>query len=316
LEAEMIYDNNNIVEATTYYRTGNKHIFLTKSNNVLNGSYKIWFENGKLNLEGNYENNEKDGHFQLFDEFGTLVREGNYERGKLVSGEAVVADLLYENPNTKASFSSGPEAFSDVLKKRSAELEEVKKLDATYSKYLNLKLKIGKKGIVSNVDFISNASDNDIQIIKKVFYGLTDFIPGKEEGVSVNSILYIEVQLSNGGLNLVYDENDTIDNSEYFIVEEMPEYPGGETALRQFIATKIKYPVLAQENGIQGKVYVSFVIDKDGLPGSFTILQSVHPLLDEEAINVLKSMPRWKPGFQKGKPVRVLYTVPVGFVLQ
>ncbi len=102
----------------------------------------------------------------------------------------------------------------------------------------------------------------------------------------------------------------------FFIVEEMPEFPGGEAALRSFIAKSINYPVIAQENGIQGKVYVTFVVDKDGGISDAKIARGVDPSLDKEALRVVNSLPKWKPGKQRGKPVRVSYTVPISFVLQ
>lgn len=102
----------------------------------------------------------------------------------------------------------------------------------------------------------------------------------------------------------------------FFIVEDMPEFPGGEAALRAYIANSIKYPVIAQENGIQGKVYVTFVVGKDGSVSNATIARGVDPSLDKEAIRVVNALPKWKPGKQRGKPVNVSYTVPINFVLQ
>jgi protein TonB len=112
------------------------------------------------------------------------------------------------------------------------------------------------------------------------------------------------------------DEDVEDDSQVFFIVEEMPEFPGGEMALRQFIANAIKYPVIAQENGIQGKVYVSFVVGKDGQVSGAKIIRGVDPSLDKEAIRVVNSLPRWKPGKQQGKTVRVSFSVPISFVLQ
>ena len=106
------------------------------------------------------------------------------------------------------------------------------------------------------------------------------------------------------------------DTQVFFIVEEMPEFPGGELALRQFIANSIKYPVIAQENGIQGRVYVTFVVDADGSVSEPRIARGVDPSLDKEALRVVGMLPKWKPGKQRGKPVRVSYTVPINFQLQ
>lgn len=104
-------------------------------------------------------------------------------------------------------------------------------------------------------------------------------------------------------------------NKIYDNVEVMPEYPGGHVALMRYIAQNVEYPQVAQENGTQGKVVVQFVVDTDGSIINAHVLTSVDPYLDKEALRVIKSMPRWTPGKQKGKPVRVKYTVPVNFRL-
>ena len=111
-------------------------------------------------------------------------------------------------------------------------------------------------------------------------------------------------------------EEEKDEAAVFYIVEEMPDFPGGQLALRKFIAQAIKYPVIAQENGIQGKVFVNFVVNKDGSVTSAKIARGVDPALDKEALRVVNSLPKWKPGKQGGKPVRVSYTVPINFVLQ
>ncbi len=111
-------------------------------------------------------------------------------------------------------------------------------------------------------------------------------------------------------------EEEKEDTPVFFIVEEMPDFPGGQLALRKFIAQAIKYPVIAQENGIHGKVFVNFVVAKDGTVTNAKIARGVDPSLDKEALRVVNSLPKWKPGKQGGKPVRVSYTVPINFVLQ
>ena len=106
------------------------------------------------------------------------------------------------------------------------------------------------------------------------------------------------------------------DNNVYNVVEEMPEYPdGGMQGLMTFIGKNLDYPTIAQENGVQGRVVVQFTIEKDGTPTNFVVKRSVDPYLDKEALRVLKLMPKWKPGKQEGKPVRVNYTVPINFKL-
>ena len=109
------------------------------------------------------------------------------------------------------------------------------------------------------------------------------------------------------------EEEDVI----FQVVETMPEFPGGPQALFKYISDNVKYPVIAQENGIQGRVICQFVVNKDGsIVDVVAVRSSGEASLDKEAIRVIKSMPKWKPGKQRGKPVRVKYTVPVNFRLQ
>lgn len=99
------------------------------------------------------------------------------------------------------------------------------------------------------------------------------------------------------------------------VVEEMPEFPGGMAECLKFLAQNIKYPVEAQQEGIQGKVIVQFVVEKDGSISNPIVLRSIDPRLDGEAIRVVSIMPKWKPGMQEGQLVRVKYTIPISFSL-
>lgn len=104
------------------------------------------------------------------------------------------------------------------------------------------------------------------------------------------------------------------DEGEIFqVVEQMPSFPGGEEALSKFLSSNIKYPSMALENNIQGRVVLTFVVNKDGSIVDPEIIKPVDPSLDKEAIRVVKAMPKWTPGKQRGKPVRVKYTLPVLF---
>lgn len=99
-------------------------------------------------------------------------------------------------------------------------------------------------------------------------------------------------------------------------VEKMPEFPGGQEALNRYLVRNIKYPLLAQENGIQGRVVCQFVVNSDGSIVDISVVRGVEESLDKEAIRVIKSMPKWTPGRQGGKSVRVKYTLPIRFKLQ
>ena len=103
----------------------------------------------------------------------------------------------------------------------------------------------------------------------------------------------------------------------FVVVESMPEFPGGQQALFKYLSENVKYPVIAQENGIQGRVICQFVVNRDGSIVDVEVVRSGGDAsLDKEAVRVIKSMPKWKAGKQRGKPVRVKYTLPVNFKLQ
>jgi protein TonB len=113
------------------------------------------------------------------------------------------------------------------------------------------------------------------------------------------------------------DEKPKEEETKVFeVVEQMPEFPGGAAALMKWLSDNIKYPSIAEENGIQGRVICTFVVERDGSVSDVQVARSIDPSLDKEAMRVLKKMPKWIPGRQNGAAVRVKYTVPVTFKLQ
>lgn len=119
-------------------------------------------------------------------------------------------------------------------------------------------------------------------------------------------------------LAMYVEPEPVIEPKIWNIPEVMPEFPGGEKGLFKFLNDKTNYPAAARKNGIRGVVYVQFVVRPDGTvdPENIEILRSVHPWLDEEAIRVIKKMPKWKPGKQSGRPVSVYYKLPFRFILE
>jgi protein TonB len=112
-------------------------------------------------------------------------------------------------------------------------------------------------------------------------------------------------------------EEEVVEEATIFtVVESMPEFKGGMADLYSYLGNNIKYPVMAKESGIQGKVYVTFVVERDGSITDVKVLRGIGGGCDEEAVRVVAAMPRWKPGKQRGKPVRVQYNLPVRFTLQ
>jgi len=113
------------------------------------------------------------------------------------------------------------------------------------------------------------------------------------------------------------EEEEEEDEAQVFVVvEDMPEYPGGLIGLQKWINKNVRYPVIAQENGITGRVFVTFVVNKQGKVEQAKIVRGVDPSLDKEALRVINKMMKWKPGKQRGKAVKVSFTVPINFQLQ
>jgi len=118
-------------------------------------------------------------------------------------------------------------------------------------------------------------------------------------------------------VEIVEDEEEPETDEIFYIVEKQPHFKdGGELGLRKFITKSVRYPNIARENNIQGKVYVRFVVTKKGKVDKVQILRGVDPLLDKEALRVVKSLPDWDPGEQRNKKVSVWYTLPINFQLQ
>ncbi len=115
----------------------------------------------------------------------------------------------------------------------------------------------------------------------------------------------------------VHDDVEIDDEEKIFVIAEtMPEFPGGDVALFKWLSNNVRYPVIAQENGISGKVYLNFVVNKLGDIENVTITRGVDPSLDKEALRVVNKMPKWRPGLQRNKPVNVSFFLPINFTLQ
>jgi len=149
---------------------------------------------------------------------------------------------------------------------------------------------------------------------------------GSEQQEGVNKLIVWDVlkekERLQGSLSfeveIVIDDVDEIDIAEqiHLVVEEMPSFPGGEAEMYNYIGKNIEYPQLAKESGISGRVFLSFVIEKDGSVTDVQILRGIGGGCDKEAARVIKSMPKWEPGIQRGKAVRVQYRMPIKFTLQ
>jgi TonB family protein len=183
-------------------------------------------------------------------------------------------------------------------------------------------------------------SENDRVPVTEQKLKINDSNPDKEIGrkdLTITQEVNEEIQSERNGYNIIEPgkdlESEVIDeeiiimpdydvaaeeaDSEqvFLVVESMPDYPGGEEKLYKFLEENIKYPQLAKESGIQGRVFVTFAVEKDGSITNIRVLRGIGGGCDEEAIRVVKAMPKWIPGRQRGKPVKVQYNLPVKFTL-
>ena len=134
-----------------------------------------------------------------------------------------------------------------------------------------------------------------------------------EDEVEIEEELEIEDTESDEDEMIEIEEES--DDEFFMVVENMPEFPGGDLGLMKYIQKNVKYPPIAKEYNITGKVYVSFIVDKSGSVTNVKIVRGVDKNLDAEALRVVKSLPKYKPGKQRGKPVRVMFTIPINFTL-
>ena len=128
--------------------------------------------------------------------------------------------------------------------------------------------------------------------------------------------LFVSISFINAQTDVPIVKSES-DNADLFtVVEQMPEFPGGEQAMNDFLLKNLKYPQMAKDKGIQGKVWLSFVVDKDGTIKDVEVLRGIGGGCDEESVRVVKLMPKWKPGYQSGKPVMVKFRFPINFILK
>jgi periplasmic protein TonB len=142
-----------------------------------------------------------------------------------------------------------------------------------------------------------------------------------EDDVEVEDDIEIDVEADqetfiDDFVPIVEEEEEVAEMEIFTVVESMPEFPGGDAARMKFLQDNIKYPQMARESGIQGTVYVTFVVEPDGSVSDVRVLRGIGGGCDEEAIRVIKQMPKWNAGMQRGKPVRVQFNMPIKFTLQ
>lgn len=234
---------------------------------------------------------------------GDVSISGTFEQ----SGKALtlVTDENTVKTNTNLSFigefKEACEENPQIMNKMKSMLPEMKRqADAEIKKLMLLYTSFGLYGQIAKVN------ENELHLINR---------NGKRECYTRKKETMEEFELRQQKTQEKEDAALKEDKIYYGGVEEEPSFPGGEEALRDFISKNLRYPIFAKENGIQGRVQVSFIVEKDGSLTDFVITQSAHPSLDKEAIRVLQSMPKWNPGKNDGQFVTALKYMYVFFDL-
>ena len=138
----------------------------------------------------------------------------------------------------------------------------------------------------------------------------------EETTIDASGDIQAAVEVKGYGTAVEVEEEEVEEEQIFQVVEEMPEFPGGQVECMKWLSKNMKYPQISQENGVQGRVIVQFVVNQDGSIVDAQVVRGVDPYLDKEALRVIGNMPKWKPGKQRGKAVRVKFTLPVMFRLQ
>jgi protein TonB len=278
-----------------YHINGHKISTAFFKDDLKNGMKKYYSETGFVIKTENYLNDELDGILLLINADGQIADSCNYSKGKktgfqvsfhdngdinsilnYVEGKAEGVELGY--------YESGEKRDSTFYKK-----DKIKGLKTVWFENGKIKELINYSEGKKQGELITYWESGDIK--RKDVFKKNDFISGK-----------------------CYSKSG--EDTTYYMYEIMPTYPGGEAKLFEHLGKNVRYPQMARESGVKGKVYIQFVVEKDGFLSDFKIIRGIGAGCDKEALKALKKMPKWNPGYQDGNLVRVRYILPVNFSLR
>jgi len=275
-----------------------------KPNWVMDGLYKSWYESGIHQSEIEYTIGLKNGKLITYWPNGKRKRKEEYVYTKFISGNCYnekgkeVDFYPYYQP---AKFVGGTDSIYSYIRRNLQQIQSDS--GKVISGQVVLSFSIDTEGAVSNLA-IKKSSDTHLnQEAIRIISSMPKWKPALQDG---EPFISSATQTVKFGKNP--NEGKTLD-----VVEQMPQFEGGESALMNFISRNIRYPVKAMEQSIQGRVIVRFVVSDTGEVTQVSVLRGIGGGCDEEAMRVVSMMPRWKPGKQDGKPVNVWYTLPISF---
>lgn len=304
-EKSIIYKSNTEVEYISYHVNGQikEHYGVITGmwgERLKNGDYREYDSNGTLAIIGEYRSNEKNGLFKYYNENGDEELIGKYKKDQLVDGVEVINRRNWFN-----YVDSYPSLITSIK-------------DSILSKFLmlshdsefHMQLFVDAGGSVRTIEFPEN---NAIEI-QQILLNKKCFTPAILKGYNVACKGWLTISNDEDGKPTVYWERFNIVDEKQ--LDSLPEFPGGEEALRRFIAINLRYPMEAMLKGKQGRIFISFIVTEDGEIKEVHVAKSSgNELLDNEGLRVICAMPNWKPGVIDNQPVATTFVVPVNFVL-
>lgn len=304
-ETSIIYNSNTEVEYISYHANGQIKVqygVITGmwGDRLKNGDYCEYDTSGRLAIIGEYRNNEKNGLFKYYNENGNEELIGKYRKNKLVDGVEVI--------NRRNWFT-----YADSYPSLIASIK-----DSILSKFLllsndsefHMQLFVDEDGCVRGIDLL----ENDAIEIQEIMLNKKCFTPAILKGYNVASKGWLTISKDDNGKPTVYWQRFNIVEEKQ--LDSLPEFPGGEEALRRFIAINLRYPMEAMLQGKQGRIFISFIVTEKGEIKEVHVAKSSgSELLDNEGLRVICSMPNWNPGMIDNEPVATTFVVPVNFVL-
>lgn len=241
------------------------------------------------------------------------LSNGEPEEETLSQGDENAIFTVVENP---PSFKGGDDARIEYLINNIAYPEKARndKIEGT----VYITFVVEKDGGISNVKILRGIGGGCDEMAMKVVSKMPAWNPGMQRGkpVRVQFTMPIKFTLEGEKKEVDVSSEVTVGNEVFTVVESPPAFPGGDDARRDYLTKALVYPDAAKKNGTEGIVYVTFVVEKDGKVSGVKVLRGIGDGCDESASNAVKSMPAWKPGMQRGKPVRVQFTMPIKFSLE
>lgn len=288
-------DYHFIVDTQKKRMVGIRQIFIPelveKVKEMFGNHISLYVEDRSLQLLSK----KNDGRFIL-----CKATEGNFTDyfKQLVSWDKI------QNIDTPA-FLHGQKGLEDVLKRLSAVLA----YDEEVSDTVTVSLIVLEDGSVKQPTIESKPNNYDETKLLEACGKMPKWMPAYKDGNPITKEVFFSIKVPK-----VYD--DSGNDEAFYTVDQMPSYPGGIEALKQFLTSHMRYPRECEENGIQGRPVCTFIVERDGTITDVRVTKSVHPLLDKEAMRIISLMPRWIPGKTNGKPVRVKSAIPLTFRLQ